>query len=152
MFIHGTAPGTNPLEPFAPASVAPLLREPSSIMMAPESIDYTLIDPGVRRLVRWLNEKGYPTTDSGDGVTKPADGDEDALTTPHAYIRATRESLIVTADRLARHLVSIGVDLDSIGPDDAGPSIQASYDPANRSAIIALCGVSDADLPPEAAS
>lgn len=37
-------------------------------------------DPGIRRVVAWLRERGFKTTDSGDGVTKPSAGDDDAMT------------------------------------------------------------------------
>lgn len=121
-------------------------REPTSIMMPAGSIDYALIDPGVRNLVRWLNEKGYATTDSGDGVTKPADGDEGAETHPHVYIQTSRAQLLDTADRLKSDLASVGVHVDQMGPDMSSPSIQATYDPGNVSSAIMLYGVSDATL------
>jgi len=40
------------------------------------TIDYDEIDPGIRDVVRRLREAGYNTTDSGDGVTKFAEGGE----------------------------------------------------------------------------
>lgn len=42
-----------------PATVAPLASE-----------DGARLDPGIRRLVTLLRERGFNTTDSGDGVTK----------------------------------------------------------------------------------
>lgn len=40
-----------------------------------EDIDPMTLDPGVRRLVMWLRAQDFKTSDSGDGVTKIADGD-----------------------------------------------------------------------------
>lgn len=35
-----------------------------------KDFDYEQLDPGIRRLCRWLHDNGYVTCDSGDGVTK----------------------------------------------------------------------------------
>jgi hypothetical protein len=103
-------------------------------------IDYSEIDPGVRRLVRWLNELGFETTDSGDGVSKP--DMECALAVPNvAIVMGDKGDLIHNADCLHAELVKLGVFLNK------SRSIQASYDPDDGSCIILLLGVSDADLP-----
>jgi len=49
-----------------------------------EEFNYRL-DPGIRQVVRWLRRIGYKTTDSGDGVSKPAD--ERTYDVPHVVIR-----------------------------------------------------------------
>ena len=35
-----------------------------------KDIDYGELDPGIRETVRRLNEEGFETCDSGDGVSK----------------------------------------------------------------------------------
>ena len=51
--------------------------------------DPTALDPGIRDVVRYLRGKGYETTDSGDGVSKPASWFEtgEALPFPHVVCR-----------------------------------------------------------------
>jgi hypothetical protein len=93
-------------------------------------------DPGIREVVRWLLDNSFETTDSGDGVTKPAAGDEDALTEPHVIIRARPRSLSIEADRLARCLSTIGI---AVQPGQ----VQASYDPADEVGVIILLGVNN---------
>lgn len=34
-------------------------------------LDYAILDPGIRGAVQYLRERGFDTTDSGDGVSKP---------------------------------------------------------------------------------
>lgn len=48
-------------------------------------------DPGIRETVRLLLAKGFPCTDSGDGVTKLQDGEPMgcALTFPHVWMTYT---------------------------------------------------------------
>lgn len=59
--------------------------------------------------------------------------------------------LVYEADRLRNLLLAHGVIIGALGPD-GGAGIQASYDPADGSAVLVLTGVSDADLAPAAAS
>lgn len=109
------------------------------------TINYSEIDPGVRRLVRWLNGLGYETTDSGDGVSK-GDTMECAFDVPNVAIRSCRATLLSDADSLRHDLLSVG-GLPHPDPGDGKRAIQASYDPADESCIILLLGVSDVDLP-----
>ena len=65
-----------------------------------EVIDLEGISPGVRDLVKDLTERGFVTTDSGDG-TNHAEGMECALPFRHVYgIIPDGESLIDFAVRL----------------------------------------------------
>lgn len=95
------------------------------------------IDPGVRRLVAFLNEHGFETTDSGDGVSKPADRRE--LDFPHVFMSTRPVDLIDEASRLFSLLDQNGLTADP-------GTIEASYDVADGSAIIALYSVDDAML------
>lgn len=103
------------------------------------------LDPGVRRLVVLLNAWGFPTCDSGDGMSKPPD--RRVMDVPHVFVEAPPAHLASWADRLARNLGAMGIELEAQGPDDHGKYIAASYDPVAGTAIIALIGVADCDLP-----
>lgn len=98
------------------------------------------MNPGIVKTVRWLNDNGFVTTDSGDGETHDCECDRD-----HAYvvIRCAPEDMVVEADRLLTLLQFAGVSVDPIDFDQERPCIQADYDPANRMATISLMGVSD---------
>ena len=99
-----------------------------------DAIPFDDIDPGVRRVVRWLNQNGFVTCDSGDGESKrDADGvlPEWANDFPHVVILTAADDLTGTADRLWTLLIEAGINADPIGPEDDGAvEIQASYDPA----------------------
>jgi hypothetical protein len=108
--------------------------------------DYSLLDPGIRRLIRWLRSKGYETTDSGDGTTKL--GDPDALDFPHVFILSARARLAAEADDLLADLATIGIVVAPQSEEGEGASIQAMYDPADGTAVLGLFWVTDKDMPP----
>ncbi len=106
-----------------------------------KDFDYDQLDPGIRKVVRFLHEHNFDTTDSGDGETKtdmPC-----AMEMPNvAIVVASQFDLIDEADRLLwllkRHL-SERV-LDEI-------HIEASYDPMDGSCILLLLRLHDRMLP-----
>jgi len=106
--------------------------------------DYEKIDPGVRRLVRFLVGWRFHTTDSGDGKTKletfGGDLDGEILDVPHVFMSVRPiPSALAEADRLMAKLGAVGVK--------ASPGmIQLSYDPADESCVLMLTGVDDAML------
>lgn len=101
---------------------------------------YEELDPGIRETVRWLNENQFITTDSGDGVTKVGSDMEGVIEEPHVMIRcASASSMINDAFNLANLLRAKGV---TVTPG----MIQASFDPVDMVAIIALLGVNDTML------
>ena len=109
-------------------------------------IDYSEIDPGVRRLVRWLNERGYETCDSGDGSKAPEM--ECAFAVANVTIEAHPASLANCADMLRHDLGRLGIAIVPMGSEGEDTRcIQAGYCPATGRAWIDLFGVSDADLP-----
>jgi len=102
------------------------------------------IQPTMRRLVAWLNKHNFPTVDSGDGVTNVEAGMECALDFSNVFIQVKdAERLIIETHRLMTLLKLEGVVLD----DKDGPSVEASYRPTDQVPIIALYGLTDADLP-----
>ncbi len=62
-------------------------------------MNYEELDPGIREIVRRLNAAGFETTDSGDGVSKPADwyASGEAIPFPHVVIAATADSMVERA-------------------------------------------------------
>lgn len=110
--------------------------------VAPIALDPKLIrylDPGVRRLVVFLNEQGFATCDSGDGVSKPPVGR--VLDVPHVFMVVDEgRSGEVEAWRLREVLTAVGVTVKPA-------QIQYSFDPVDGSRLLQLLHVSDTDLP-----
>lgn len=96
-------------------------------------IDLSQLDPGVRQFVSMLRHYDFDTCDSGDGHTKlEKDPDaEDVLPWPHVFIRVEPHQLLGTAMRLRTVLKHHKIDLL---PGD----VQATYDPADESAVIQI--------------
>ena len=110
----------------------------------PIPVDLDAVQPTLHRLVSWLNEHDFRTTDSGDGVTNVEAGMECALDFAHVFIEAGEAPrLVPEADRLKALLEVEGITLD----DQEGPYIEASYRPTDKVPIVALYGLTDADLP-----
>jgi hypothetical protein len=104
------------------------------------------LNPGIRRTVKWLNENGFPTTDSGDGKTHDYGCDRPF---PYVVIRpAPDKHLEEEADALMVLLEQQGVKVMQLGVQEGAPWIQASYDPTNGIGLIDLANVDDALLFP----
>lgn len=110
-------------------------------------LDYTILDPGIRGAVQYLRERGFETTDSGDGESKPAD--ERVFSCPHVAISTTGGSLVEECKRLVSALDAINVKTipqSEEGTDfDAGEvTIQGTYDPvadpAQKRGLIVVWG------------
>lgn len=105
---------------------------------APPTTDINALNPGIRRVVAWLNERGFVTVDSGDGKTHEHECDRDY---PYVVIRASSPMALV--DECDRLLVELGplAHLE-------GVAIQGNYDPNDGYAFIDLRGLDDTLLPP----
>lgn len=121
-------------------------------------VPYDDLDPGIRRVVRWLNDNGFVTVDSGDGRSKfteegkplpdwETDQDfEMVIPHPHVVMEVAPEALVGEADRLRDLLVGASIPVDQQGPDGS-PAIQGTYDPCcDHPAFIMLLGVEDTHL------
>jgi len=66
-------------------------------------MNYDELDPGIRDTVRMLHANGFATTDSGDGVSKPADWYEsgEAIPFPHVVVTSTPDTMVADAERCA---------------------------------------------------
>lgn len=106
--------------------------------------EWLALDPGIRATVEWLRSWHFETCDSGDGTNKRAD--PDALPHPHVHIRVPDPGrLAAEADRLASVLRERDLCPVPVGPD-AGPQVQATYDPVDGTAFLSLYHVDDALL------
>lgn len=86
------------------------------------------LDPGIAQTVALLRHWGFQTCDSGDGVTKIAEGDTDGvLDFPEAR-------------RLKESLDTMGITVSQQGGE---VWIEASFDPVNNVAVIFLGGMND---------
>ena len=113
------------------------------------------LDPGIRLLVRLLNDHGFETCDSGDGKSKLAipedERDRSFQNVPNVVIRAKQESMIAEAYRLWTFLVAHGLDpMESkydeyLEQDHAAWQIEAVYFPPTM-CMITLTGVDDAKM------
>lgn len=103
------------------------------------------ISPGVRHLVTWLMERGFVTTDSGDGSNHAA-GMECALPYANVFmVVADSSRLISETQRLHDILVAEGVEFkDGTADDDV--VIECSWNPVDNVAVIALLGLDDATI------
>ncbi len=59
------------------------------------------IQPAMQEIVDFINDNGYVTTDSGDGITNVEAGMEGAMPFPHVVVRSSKENLISDADSLS---------------------------------------------------
>jgi hypothetical protein len=75
------------------------------------------LDPGIKAMVLYLRERGFVTTDSGDGVSKP-----DGLPFRHIACVTTKASFFRESERLASTL--------------PGWTINASYNPADGYCVL----------------
>lgn len=92
-------------------------------------LDIESLNPGIRVTVRRLRELGFDTIDSGDGKTHEFECDQDM---PYVHIRVEPCDMLVEAHRLADAVKHI-----------AGATVEASYSPADKVALLHLFGVSD---------
>lgn len=112
-------------------------------------LNWDALDPGIRETVRFLRERDFETTDSGDGVTKLVDGDDDdgaILDVPHVWMVVLPEHLAAEASRLRVTLRIHDIRVKAFGADGEGVEIQATYDPVDGTAVIGLFGLNDALL------
>lgn len=79
------------------------------------------LDPGIRDVVEQLRSAGFKTTESGDGVSKPAD--ERTFDGPHVICRIGPALMVAEAQRLWAVL----------GP---GWHVEASYSPNDGVAVL----------------
>lgn len=83
--------------------------------------NYNELDQGIRVIVRSLREAGFKTTDSGDGVSKPAD--ERVFECRHVVAAVNHDAMVSESHRMASLLGS-------------GWQVEATYWPASGYAVL----------------
>ena len=99
------------------------------------------LNPGIVRTVEWLNAHGFKTIDSGDGETHDYECDRPY---PYVVMITSPDKLVDEAERLYSLLSSEGFLLAPFGCE-SDACIQASYDPADGTAVIELINLADKD-------
>lgn len=118
-----------------------------------DAVPYEQLDPGIRKVVRWLNENGFETTDSGDGRSKFLGEDPPccAMNFPNVAITVPRDRLVAEALRLEDLLRSKGCGPVAAREEETPGEVtlQAFYEPVeagggrSESGYILLCGLDD---------
>lgn len=85
------------------------------------------ISPGIRAAVKWFNDRGYVTTDSGDG-TNYLNGMEDAFPYDHVFIQ------LQDTNCLAQQTNHIFDSLKEVGCLNV--EVELMYSPKDELAII----------------
>ena len=106
-----------------------------------KDFDYDKLDPGIRFTVKWLHERGFTTTDSGDG--SKAGEMEGALDIPHVAIKPGGEEheypYAINLAHLAQQTANrLREELWDDGRHVEPGTIQATYDPFDGSWVIML--------------
>lgn len=111
---------------------------------------YSELDFGIRLVVIMMEEFGFVTSDSGDGVSK---GPVDECVMPFPHVVITHEEFngkdwmvnLYSSRRLRSELRKVGIEPTPQG--QPGPSIQYMYCPVENRSHIILMGLADKDLP-----
>ncbi len=119
--------------------------EPNTLVKSDEF--YKTLSPGIRKLVRQLNEWGFDTTDSGDG-TNFEECMECAVSWPMIVIMIDREKKdpFEETDRLAKLLWDAGVKLGTDRVPEYPRTVQLTYSPLDRNCIVTVDNILDSDL------
>lgn len=108
------------------------------------TVEYTELDPGIRKTVQALREMGFNTTDSGDGVSKGTQVDDmgmaEVLSIAHVHCRVAPADGLSESKRLAEELLS------RCNYQAQPGQIQLTYDPVDNIAVLSLLFVGDAEL------
>lgn len=112
-----------------------------------------ICDPDIKYVVRWLLEKGFETTDSGDGHTKLEAGWDERWLIPHPHVIIQVDGdLMAESIRLLNELRGADVKVIQVGECDGDGSpldgcwIQATYDPVTDRGFIELAHLDDDTL------
>lgn len=93
-------------------------------------VPYDELDPGIAATVRWLNEAGFVTVDSGDGVTKLAAGAPEPCChvnpVPHVHIKVPVTEAPETWRRLSAAMEARGLAWHDMSEDD--DALDAAHD------------------------
>lgn len=106
------------------------------------------VQPTMRATVALMRALGLRTTDSGDGVTNPAAGMDDALQVPHVFGLVEPAKANAIADRIQAVLAGLGCRK----PDGEPLDVEAYYSASDHQTVLAVLGLDDQRLSPSARS
>lgn len=103
-----------------------------------DDMDYSILDPGIRDLVRWCRQMGLETSDSGDGVSKPAEWYErgEAIRIPHVVGVGSQREIIRLAIKFHH----------ALKPYPHDKTIEVSWQPIGCW-MLTLMGFTNEDVP-----
>lgn len=141
-----------PLEAFCKKSIAELEKRVSDLENRvnpkesvskpegqPKEIDFSSLNPGIVKTVKWLLSLGFHTVDSGVGVTHEYECDLDY---PYVHMRVDDPTKLVSeTQRLHSELQKLGINIEHMNEDTSSPCIEAYYFPVNSFAGISLFNV-----------
>lgn len=114
-------------------------------------LDYSTLDPGIRRTVRWLRSLGC-SIDLGKSEIRVADvNGKHVVTSSVLVVHSTPEGLIRNAESLTGFLKLMLEDGDLLGAhqeENSGVFLSAVFDPVGWMACIELYNLDDSMLPP----
>lgn len=96
------------------------------------------LNPKIKAAVKWLQENGFHTTDSGDGETHDFECDQKV---PYVHMVTTKDKLVSESERLVSLLSEKGVELLPCDPGGTVPTVEGSYLPLMGIATITLWNV-----------
>lgn len=94
---------------------------------------------GIAYTVQWLNERGFVTTDSGDGKTRDFECDPGI---PYVHIRCKPSELYSEVQRLKdRLLAEWEIEVEPMNETNSLPTIQGSLDAATDDGFISMWNI-----------
>lgn len=102
------------------------------------TFDYSKLSPNIRLTVNYLHKLGFETTDSGDG-SNYKNGMECAVPEPMVVIKSNKQTLISDSNFLFQNLC---IDFGTKKVQE-NVSIETSYSPIDKVAIILVLGMDD---------
>lgn len=98
-------------------------------------IDLEKIQPKMRPVVEFLNQNGFKTTDSGDGVTNVEAGMEGAMNFPHVVVNLGETLLIPELVASVKRLTAL-MQTQNFGFGDG--DIEVSYSVTTGLALVII--------------
>jgi hypothetical protein len=110
--------------------------------MRHDAIDYGELDPGICEAVRKLRAAGLNTTDSGDGVSKPADCR--TMDEPHVHIVSSGPRMMLRDARRAQDVLGAEWYVEATYSTRDGKTILTCLTHAALDAVVKAMGYSEA--------
>lgn len=101
-------------------------------------IDFSALNPGIRKTVEFLRSNDFNTIDSGDGETHTFECD---LGIPYVHIQVDPDRLVAETRRLAGLLKTVGVVVEAQNEEGTAPTVEASFEPVSGLGIISMFNI-----------